>query len=216
VPYDNSLSELVYQGRLFKKQLSCRKFFREAIANHCKRILRNGESCLLVEEEESLALWRTGESLAVGQISQSNTQTNTQTNGQPFGQNTRTSRSEATKSQGVSAAIEPAFLERCQQIMTDYIDAMAPQSIQEILQQSPHLTHRQLVDQLAALIPDPEQAEEFWQRVLTRSDSPEPQQTAQNGYADPAARSPGEPSSPSNPNEPPKPPFKRVYRGISY
>jgi serine/threonine protein kinase len=59
------------------------------------------------------------------------------------------------------APLEPQFLDRCRQELTRCMGPMATFILEEILEQSPHLTAVQLVEALAAEIPNPQRAAEF-------------------------------------------------------
>ncbi|HAX79345.1 MAG TPA: serine/threonine protein kinase [Cyanobacteria bacterium UBA11372] len=58
-------------------------------------------------------------------------------------------------------SLKPEFLDRCRQELTRCMGPMANLLLEEILNQSPHLTAVQLVEALAAEIPNPKRAAEF-------------------------------------------------------
>jgi serine/threonine-protein kinase len=60
-----------------------------------------------------------------------------------------------------TVALDPAFLETCQQELTRFIGPMAGLIIKNVLSQQPQITRLQLVEALAARIPDPKQLREF-------------------------------------------------------
>jgi hypothetical protein len=60
-----------------------------------------------------------------------------------------------------SAAVNPQFLEHCQQELARCIEPLAHCIIEDILAESPHLTPQQLVETLAAEIPDSRRSHNF-------------------------------------------------------
>jgi hypothetical protein len=60
-----------------------------------------------------------------------------------------------------SAAVNPQFLEHCQQELARCIGPLAHCIIEDILAESPHLTPQQLVEALAAEIPDSRRSQDF-------------------------------------------------------
>lgn len=63
-------------------------------------------------------------------------------------------------------AISSDFLARCRQLLTQCIGPMAGLLIEDLLSDYPHLSPRELVEQLAAEIPDPVKAQEFQNQLL--------------------------------------------------
>ncbi|WP_219904160.1 serine/threonine-protein kinase [Stenomitos frigidus] len=58
------------------------------------------------------------------------------------------------------------FIELCQQELTQYIGPMAKYILEEILFNDPEVTSKELIEAVAAEIPNPEQATKFRQRLL--------------------------------------------------
>jgi serine/threonine-protein kinase len=63
--------------------------------------------------------------------------------------------------------LNPAFIDRCQQKLTHYIGSMAKLILEEVLEQNPAASPQQLVEALAAEIPNPQKAQEFRKSVET-------------------------------------------------
>jgi hypothetical protein len=195
IPYSASLTEFTFKGQQFKKHLSFRKSLIESGMDYCRLALGRKELCFLVLEETTFTIWRAVQDSASAVPN--------------FPSQADTAKLTTPQAGLFSASsIEPEFLNRCRQTMVHYIGSVADQYIQATLAQFPSLTHRQFVDKLAMYIADPQQAEEFWQQVLTGSMPSDLQQTAPT-------------SSPPSPlNQPPQElsnsQFKRTYRGISY
>lgn len=61
--------------------------------------------------------------------------------------------------------LEPAFIDHCQQKLTRFIGSMAKWTLEEVLAQNPAASPQQLVEALAAEIPNPRKAEEFRKSV---------------------------------------------------
>lgn len=195
ISYNSALTEFIFKGKQFKKYLSFRRSLIESGIAYCKLALGRKELCFLVLEETTFTIWRAAQRLESAEAT-------------PLGQGTSQSPPpQAAPLLAPAQTIEPEFLDRCRQIMIHYIGPAANQHIQATLTQFQNLTHRQFVDKLAMHIPDPQQAEEFWQRVLTGIMPSEQQPTAPT-------------SSPATVNqrsqELPNSQFKRTYRGISY
>jgi serine/threonine-protein kinase len=79
---------------------------------------------------------------------------------------------ETTLKSGLHPQSEPSFqltqavADRCQQELTRCIGPMAKYIVEDALDQNPQLSVPQLIDLLAAEIPNPQQASEFRQRLL--------------------------------------------------
>jgi serine/threonine protein kinase len=61
--------------------------------------------------------------------------------------------------------LSPVFLERCQQVLASYIGPMASLILEDVLAQNLHLTASELVEAIAAEIPNPQQARAFQQEM---------------------------------------------------
>lgn len=193
IAYDASTTEFTFRGKVFKKHLSFRKSLLKAGIDYCKTALSREELCFLVLEENAFTIWRSTQPLKPTELhSLSQTNTNLSQTPPPL---------------PISTQLEPEFLDQCQRIMTQYIGSIATQYIQTTLAQFPHLTRRQFVDKLAAYISDPQQAEEFWEQMLTGKAF---------GQQSSSASSPLPSTENPSPQTSPDPPFKRTYRGISY
>ncbi len=200
IPYSTSTTEFIYKGKHFKKHLSFRKALLKAGLDYCKAALSREELCFLVLEENAFTIWRSVQQLEPPELPQPS----------PAKVSELLSSSAALPSPS-SPTVEPEFLNYCRQTMTHYLGPIANQYIRATLEQFPNLTHRQLVDRLAACIADPQQSEEFWQRMLTGAPGQQP-------VAPPPSAPP--PSTVDPPAQTPPPlsdaQFKRAYRGIPY
>jgi hypothetical protein len=207
VTYNSSTIELTIQGGRFKRDLSLKKFFRQVVLDHCQRKLKEGRFCLIVEDEDYLTVWQT-EKASVAPTTPGTDDLSAQQPGTTF-----------LTAQQVPLKIEPGFVARCQEALSYYVGAIAERYVQEVLEQFPNITSRQLVDQLGTKISDAQQAEEFWQRVLTivTTSSVQPAATLQpDSQSQPpklATMSSQTPRPESNLiSQPPK----RFYRGVAY
>ncbi len=63
--------------------------------------------------------------------------------------------------------LDPAFVDRCQQKLTHYIGSMARLVLEEVLEENLAVSPQQLVEALAAEIPNPQKAQEFRKSVET-------------------------------------------------
>jgi serine/threonine-protein kinase len=89
--------------------------------------------------------------------------------------NTKPQRSTATDNLTVNTVplpsssnqIDPNFIRRCEQELSNYIGPMATFICQRILKQNPGILPTQLVETLANQIPNPQQASEFRRRLLS-------------------------------------------------
>lgn len=61
--------------------------------------------------------------------------------------------------------VNPAFIDHCQQKLTHFIGSMAKWTLEEILAQNPAASPQELVEALAAEIPNPRKAQEFKKSV---------------------------------------------------
>jgi serine/threonine-protein kinase len=75
---------------------------------------------------------------------------------------TKTPDSQTTKHQ----VIDPQFLVRCQEYLTEVIGPIAPLLIQPVLMSNPQISSEELVNILAKEISNPKKAQEFSQRLL--------------------------------------------------
>ncbi|KAB8330754.1 sensor histidine kinase [Scytonema tolypothrichoides VB-61278] len=65
-------------------------------------------------------------------------------------------------------AIDESFIRQCKQKLTNLLGSLAPFQIQETLKSSPGLSRRELVETIAAKIPDPQVAAEFRQALSSQ------------------------------------------------
>ncbi|XGV94297.1 MAG: serine/threonine protein kinase (plasmid) [Leptolyngbya sp. BL-A-14] len=70
-----------------------------------------------------------------------------------------------------SSHLDPAFLKQCQQTLSQYIGVVATCVVEDTLEDNPGLSQEQLIEALAAEIPDPQQAAEFRKSVATSLDT---------------------------------------------
>ncbi|MBV8885978.1 MAG: hypothetical protein JO235_18560, partial [Chroococcidiopsidaceae cyanobacterium CP_BM_RX_35] len=73
----------------------------------------------------------------------------------------------SSKSAPFAAQLNSAFVERCRQELARIIGPIAKYVLAETLAQYPDISPVQLVEALVAEIPNPQQAIEFRQRLLT-------------------------------------------------
>ena len=67
--------------------------------------------------------------------------------------------------------LDSTFLNYCQQTLSRYIGMMAKCILEDILDESPSLSEEQLIEALAAAIPNPQQAIEFKKKITTELDA---------------------------------------------
>ncbi|WP_219904162.1 serine/threonine protein kinase [Stenomitos frigidus] len=67
--------------------------------------------------------------------------------------------------------LDPAFLKQCQQTLSQYIGVVATCIVEDTLEDTPGLSQEQLIEALAAEIPDPQQSAEFKKSVATSLDT---------------------------------------------
>ncbi len=75
--------------------------------------------------------------------------------------------SETPPEAAILPELNPAFIDRCQQKLTHYIGSMARLILEEVLEQNPAASPQQLVEALAAEIPNYQKAQEFRNSVET-------------------------------------------------
>lgn len=187
--YD-SKTELAFEGKQFKRVLSLRKLFHKVAIDYCERESKTGRLCLLVEEEDQFTVWQTEQLLKpISDRSNAPSFEGTAISAPPKALPAwdRTSRSKDTASLSQnspsvkhSTTIEPWFVERCQQALTYHVGAIASVYVQETLDKFPQITYHRLISELAAKISDPQQADEFWQQVLTLITAPSKQKKLQS------------------------------------
>lgn len=66
--------------------------------------------------------------------------------------------------QPASGGVRPDFKQQCTPILAEFIGPIAPIVYQRTVAEHPHLSEKELVKQLSAQIPNPQQASEFLQR----------------------------------------------------
>ncbi|NJP10657.1 MAG: hypothetical protein HC866_15260 [Leptolyngbyaceae cyanobacterium RU_5_1] len=244
ITYDSAI-EFTFQGKPFKRVLSLRKLFHEIVTNFCQRETEKGKFCLLIEDETHFTIWQTEEpSELTNREADLKAETSSvqadlnqlipahrtafierenplsSTNGSSGIGQIRSDRNDNDRasafSHTVPVSIEPKFLFHCQQVLFDYVGPIAGSYILETLTQFPTITHRQLINQLATKIPNPQQAEEFWQRVLTmktapvRAIDPQPKHDATPEQST-SEQPPSRPKPASEADQ-----YRRSYRGVSY
>jgi len=75
--------------------------------------------------------------------------------------------------------LDSTFLNYCQQTLSRYIGMMAKCILEDTLDDSPSLSEEQLVEALAAAIPNPQQAAEFKKKIATGLEAPPTTETPQ-------------------------------------
>ncbi|NJL37249.1 MAG: hypothetical protein HC899_11110 [Leptolyngbyaceae cyanobacterium SM1_4_3] len=180
-----SASELMFEGKQFKRVLSLRKLFHKVAIDYCERESKTGRFCLLVEEETLFTVWQT-EPLLEPIRSQSAKINSKEVEALPRHQQNQlgTQSINSSRSQNLlpgqkTTAIETWFIERCQQALAYQVGAIASIYVQETLDKFPQITYHRLISELAAKISDPQKAEEFWQEVLTLITAPVKQKSSQ-------------------------------------
>lgn len=227
-----SAPELVFEGKQFKRVLSLRKLFHKVATDYCDRESKAGRFCLLVEEEALFTVWQTEKLLEPirNRPRKSASQVMDQVTEPSFhdqlNHSLGTKRLNPSLPSGLPPVrnltdIEPWFVERCQQALSYYVGAIASIYVQETLDKFPQITYHRLINELAAKIPDPQQAEEFWQQVLTLITAPAKQKHSRTQPDRPL-------STQSLPKQLPaqkttqeitalqNAPYQRTYRGIVY
>jgi hypothetical protein len=219
-----SAPELTFEGKQFKRVLSLRKLFHKVATDYCKRESKAGRFCLLVEEETLFTVWQTEKLLEPichqsGKLASQDTEPSF---------HDQLNQSLGTKSLNPSLPpglppvrnltdIEPWFVERCQQALSYYVGAIASVYVQETLDRFPQITYHRLINELAAKIPDPQQAEEFWQKVLTLITAPAKQKHSRAQRDRPlSAQSLLKQLPAQETTALQNAPYQRTYRGIVY
>jgi hypothetical protein len=224
-----SATELTFEGKQFKRVLSLRKLFHKVAIDYCERESKAGRLCLLVEEADLYTVWQTEPLLQPinsrlpglpTQLSDSSISS----------QQDRVNQTRASQTKNIGFAspqsfspiksstnIEPWFIERCQQALAYQVGAIAKIYIQETLDKFPQITYHRLINELAAKIPDPQQAEEFWQQVLTLITAPAKQKYLQSQRNQPLLNQPSLKQLPAQKTSNlQKDSSGRIYRGVKY
>jgi hypothetical protein len=220
-----SASELIFEGKQFKRVLSLRKLFHKVAVDYCERESKTGRFCLLVEEETLFTVWQT-EQLLEPIRSQSDKLNPEEVEALPRHQQNQsgTQNIDSSRSQNLlpvqkTTAIESWFIERCQQALAYQVGAIASAYVQETLDKFPQITYHRLISELAAKISDPQKAEEFWQQVLTLITAPAKQKYSQT-QSDRSLQPQPQPRLKQLPAQevkaPQNIPYQRTYRGITY
>jgi len=227
-----SAPELTFEGKQFKRVLSLRKLFHKVATDYCERESKTGRFCLLVEEEELYTVWQTEQLLEPlskqplsNQSSKITPKVTEALSRQQQDYNFRTQNTHnidplpppAPSPLKNSTDIEPWFIERCQQALAYQVGAIASVYVQETLNQFPQITYHRLINELAAKIPDPQRAEEFWQQVLTLITAPAKQKYSRPQGDRPLPPQPLPKQLPAQETKAPQnAPYQRTYRGIAY
>ncbi|NJN58108.1 MAG: hypothetical protein HC879_11750 [Leptolyngbyaceae cyanobacterium SL_5_9] len=217
-----SASELMFEGKQFKRVLSLRKLFHKVAIDYCERESKTGRFCLLVEEETLFTVWQT-EQILEPVRSQSAKSNPEEAEALPRHQQNHsgTQSIDSSRSQNLlpvqkTTAIESWFIERCQQALAYQVGAIASIYIQETLDKFPQITYHRLISELAAKIPDPQQAEEFWQQVLTLITAPAKQKYSRPQRDRPLPPQPLPKQLPAQETKASPNSYQRTYRGIAY
>lgn len=223
IGYD-SASELTFEGKQFKRVLSLRKLFHKVATDYCERESKAGRFCLLVEEEKLFTVWQTEKLLEPirNQPNKPALQFAETSFHDQHNQNLEIKRLGQSLSPSLPPVknltnIEPWFVERCQQALSYYVGPIASIYVQETLDKSPQITYHRLINELAAKIPDPQQAEEFWQQVLTLITAPAKQRNSRPQRDRPLpTQSPPKQLPAQETKASQNAPYQRTYRGIAY
>lgn len=65
------------------------------------------------------------------------------------------------------SSLDPQFIQRCQQTLAELIGPMASLICQRVFQANPHQSEKEFIETLTSRIPDPQQASQFKQKLLS-------------------------------------------------
>ncbi|MBD2066741.1 hypothetical protein H6F93_04240 [Leptolyngbya sp. FACHB-671] len=219
-----SAAELTFEEKQFKRVLSLRKLFHKVATDYCERESKAGRFCLLVEDETLFTVWQTEKLLEPirNQPSKLDAQVTETSFHDQLNQSLGTKRLNLPLPSSQPPVrnltdIEPWIVERCQQALSYYVGAIASVYVQETLDKFPQITYHRLINELATKIPDPQQAEEFWQQVLTLITAPAKQKDSRPQRDRPLPTQSLPKQLPAQETKAlPNAPYQRTYRGIAY